>query len=89
MRILDEWSFDTMRLTVMIMNGRYSLKVEDKLMEQTYKFRDGQIRDLSHLKKLMTEDFYKTCKASFLTMESNRAQLFKSEDSEESFIELI
>lgn len=89
MRIVEEWSHETMRLTVMIMNGRYSLKVEDNLLEQTYKFRDGQITDLNHLKSLINEEFYNDCKSSFLKMNENRIQLFRSKDAEEQFIELI
>lgn len=89
MRIVEEWTYESMRLTVMIMNGRYSLKVENNLIEQTYKFRDGQIDNVTHLKKLITDEFYKSCKSSFIQMDLNRAKLFEAEESEDSFIELI
>lgn len=88
MRIVDEWTTDDIRCTVMIMNGRYSLKVEKDLLEQTYKFRDGQIESLEHLRSMLTDNFYQDCKRSFSHMDISRAGLLP-DAPDESFPELI
>ncbi len=41
MRIAGDIPHPEMKITVFVMNGRYSIKFEKKLLEQTYKFRDG------------------------------------------------
>ena len=89
MRIVDEWTEQDMRVTVLIMNGRYSLKLEKNLLEQTYKFRDGQIEDLAQLKSSLSEEFYKGCSNQFIHMNLTRTKLFKSNNSEELFVEII
>lgn len=89
MRVVDEWTQDDLRVTVFHMNGRYSLKVEENLLEQTYKFRDGQIDDLGQLKALLSEEFYKSCKNQFIHMDLNRAKLFPANNIEDSFVEII
>jgi len=89
MRVIEEWSQDDMRLQVFVMNGRYSLKVEAYLLEQVYKFRDGQIQDLPHLKSLLDDNFYDACKKRFIHMELTRASLFKNENEKPTFEEII
>jgi len=76
MRIIEEWSHEKMRLTIMVMNGRYSLKVEQNLLEQTYKFRDGQIEGPAHLKTLLKEEFYQACSNSFIHMDLSSPFVF-------------
>lgn len=82
MRIVDEWNHDKMKVTVMIMNGRYSVKLEQNLLEQTYKFRDEQISSVEQLKEKMTEDFYLNCLTQFRQMAVNRTQLLPEADLE-------
>ncbi len=89
MRTVDEWTEQDMRVTVFMMNGRYSIKVEKNLLEQTLKFRDGQVEDLAQLKSLLTEEFYKSCSNQFIHMDLTRAKLFPTNNSEESFVEII
>ncbi len=89
MRVIEEWSHEDMRLQVFVMNGRYSLKVEAYLLEQVYKFRDGQIQDLPHLKSLLDETFYEACKKRFIHMDLTRASLFKNETDVPAFEEII
>jgi len=89
MRVVDEWTKDKLRVTVFMMNGRYSIKVENNLLEQTYKFRDGQIQNLTQLKTLLTEDFYTSCKNQLIHMDLNRAKLFPSNNEEDTFVEII
>jgi len=89
MRIVDEWTKDDCRVTVFLMNGRYSLKVEKNLLEQTFKFRDGQVENIKELKDLLNEDFYQRCNIQFIHMDLNRSNLFPANNSEDSFVEII
>lgn len=78
-----------MKVTVFHMNEKYSIKLEDNLLEQTYKFRDGQITNLSHLKSLLTQEFYDKCILLFKEMNQNRNQLFKSDEADYEFEDII
>jgi len=89
MRVIEEWSHENMRVQVFLMNGKYSLKVEAYLLEQTYKFRDGQIKDLDHLKSLLDDSFYSSCKKRFIHMDLTRAELTKSDNETPTFEEII
>ena len=73
----------------MIMNGRYILKVESGLLEQTYKFRDGQFDSLEELKSKITTVFNKGCREAFSTMQSNKESGFLSADDNFSFPDII
>ncbi len=88
MRVADEWTKEDMRVQVFIMNGRYSLKVEKNLLEQTFKFRDGQIESMDHLKSLLTDAFYGYCSNIFIHMDLNRSKLFPDMEQEDT-IEII
>ena len=89
MRVIEEWSHEDMRMQVFVMNGKYSLKVEAYLLEQVYKFRDGQIQDLPNLKSLLDKTFYEACKKRFIHMDLTRASLFKNENEVPAFEEII
>lgn len=41
MRVIGEFDLENMKVTVFKYNGRISVKYEQNLMEQVYKFRDG------------------------------------------------
>lgn len=82
MRIVDEWNYGDIKVTAFHMNGKYSLKFEKQLLEQWYKFRDGQIDSLDQLRTLLSDEFYKNIVMNFSEMDNNRIKLFKSiEDS--------
>ena len=88
MRIVDEWTTDEIRCTVMMMNGRYSLKMEKNLLEQTFKFRDGQIDSVEQLKSLLTPNFYSECNKGFIRMGLGRASILPDQE-EESFPQIV
>jgi len=82
MRIVDEWNHSDIKVTAFHMNGKYSLKFERHLLEQWYKFRDGQIESLGQLKSLLSDEFYQKIVQNFSEMDNNRIELFKKiEDS--------
>lgn len=89
MRILSEWSYKTLRISVLHMNDRYVLKLEDTLLEQIFKFRDGQINDVNHLRELINDEFYEDCIIRFNEMRFSSHSLFDTESNEDQFIEII
>ena len=89
MRIVDEWTHRDTKITVFHMNGRYSLKLEKNLLEQTYKFRDGQFQNISHLKLILNEEFYKTCNKIFQDLDNNRASMLNVEEEDIEFDNII
>ncbi len=89
MKILGEWSHEDLRCTAMIMNGRYILKIESGLLEQTYKFRDGQFDSLESLKSKITSTFYMECRQAFVMMNSNQVSIFSSAEDDFSFPDII
>lgn len=80
MRIVDEWTKHDIRVTVFHMNGRYSIKLEKDLLEQTYKFRDGQFEQLDDLKMKLNDAFYSECDLRFEQMNSSRLNLISAEE---------
>ena len=89
MRIVDEWSRNKMKVTVFHMNGRYSVKLEQDLFEQTYKFRDGQFNEVQTLKNKMDDAFYTHCEQIFSSMQDNRKELLTVSDEEDNFPVII
>ncbi len=89
MRVVSEWNYKQLKVTVFHMNEKYSVKLEENLLEQTYKFRDGQVTDLKHLKTILDESFYQSCIDLFTSMSSNRDTLLKVSDEEFEFEEII
>jgi len=83
MRITDEWNHDGYKVTVFHMNNRYSIKLEKDLLEQTYKFREGQIKNSNHLKTLLNNEFYEEVTMGFKKMMDSRAQLLRSDNQDE------
>jgi hypothetical protein len=71
------------------MNARYVLKLEDTLLEQTYKFRDGQIESVDQLRNLVTEDFYEACLERFEGMRTSQDALFSPLDDESFEFDVI
>ena len=88
MRIVSEWTTDDIRVTIFHMNGRYSIKLEKDLLEQVYKFRDGQFDSLEQIKEYTDESFYSRCQSIFNTMKENQSSGMK-QDPEIEFDEII
>ena len=89
MRIISEWTYKSLRVSVLHMNGRYVLKLEDTLLEQTYKFRDGQVDNVDQLRNLTTEEFYEGCLKRFEDMRIAQDALFNSTDESFEFDVII
>ncbi len=75
MRIVDEWNYKEIKVTAFHMNGKYSLKFELNLLEQWFKFRDGQVENVNQLKEMLTDQFYNNLIEVFSTMDKNKTEL--------------
>lgn len=89
MRVISEWTYKSLRVQVLQMTGRYVLKLEDTLLEQTFKFRDGQITDLDHLRSVLTDKFYEDCLDRFTDMRTSQNKLFVPDEDTFEFEEII
>ncbi len=89
MRIVDEWNHEEIKVTAFHMNGRYSLKFELKLLEQWYKFRDGQIKNSNQLKEMLTDDFYNSLIEVFNSMDKNKSNLLHQIEDSYNFDTII
>lgn len=89
MRIIDEWTEGDLRVTILKMNSRLSMKIEKGLLEQTYKFRDNQFSNVEELKSALSEKFYIDCKNQFLSMNIMRSQLVPIDSEPDNFPEII
>ena len=89
MRIVSEWNHKDIKVTAFHMNGRYSIKLETNLLEQWYKFRDGQIESVEQLKKLLDGTFYDSVEKGFKSMTDQRDALFEKLLNELDFDEII
>ena len=71
MRIVGEIPHPVMKITVFKMDTKYSIKFEDTLFEQTYKFREGDtIQSIGDIYKLVDEKFLKEVSAILQNMKA-------------------
>ncbi|MBK9150997.1 MAG: hypothetical protein IPM26_08315 [Saprospiraceae bacterium] len=92
MRILAEYDKDGIKVTVFQMNGRLSVKFEDNLLEQTFKFRDGSgIEQPEDVMKMTDESFMQALKSRFEEMNHSRTAALEKlwKETGEEFPEII
>lgn len=78
MRIAKETSHNDVKVTIMVMNGKYCLKLEKNLLEQTYKFRDGSGFDsVDKIESVLNDDFYENIDLIFNTMSGLRLSIIQ------------
>lgn len=85
MRIVKEWNEKEIKVTMFHMNGRYSLKLEHELLEQTYKFRDGVFQNPDQLLTELPDNFYDNAMQLFSSMAENRNGIKFQDDEREEF----
>lgn len=60
MRIIGEIPHASYKITVLKMNERVTIQIEDRLVSQSFVFRDGSgVKDLATAEELLTFDFMK------------------------------
>lgn len=90
MRIIKETSLQDIKVTILVMNGKYSLKLEKDLLEQTYKFRDGSgIDSAGEIESMFTSEFYDKANAIFNHMSAVRWEAINKGKNQEDEFEII
>lgn len=90
MRIIGEIAHSKYKITVFKMNERTSVKIEDKLFEQIYKFRDGAgINNTTDVEKLLTDDFITNVDEVFSQMGANYMTALESGEDADLAFEII
>lgn len=80
MRIVGEIPHPDCRITLLSWNNRYLIKVEQGLLEQTFKINQFDIIQESDLNKVIDEQFVRECVDRFLEMShSLRAAMARME----------
>lgn len=82
------------KVTVFKMGNKFTVKFEEKLLEQTFKFRESeQVQGLEDIKRLMDEAFIQGVEARFEDMRQQQhrrlRQDWESQQEEEEDIEII
>ena len=89
MRVVSEWNYKHLKITIFHYNEKFSLKAEDNLMEQIYKFRNGQVDSVADIKSKLKDSFYDEIIQIFNTMKTNRDGIFREDDLENEKFDVI
>ena len=69
MRIIGDIPHASYKITVLKMNERVTIQIEDRLVSQSFVFRDGSgIKDLRTAEQLLTFDFMQKVEDRFISM---------------------
>jgi hypothetical protein len=72
MRIIGEINHPVYKITVLKMNEKVTVQIEDRLVTQSFVFRDGSgIRDLSTAENLLSPSFMKNVEQRFTDMNTD------------------
>jgi len=74
MRVIQEFSFPEFKVTVFSWNNRYLLKLEQGLLEQTFKVDQFDVIDEQHLLKILDPEFVHHAAKRFLEMNQSLHQ---------------
>jgi len=75
MRIIGEIPHATFKITVLKMNERVTIQIEDRLVSQSFVFRDGSgIKDLASAEQLLTFEFMQKVTSRFESMNKDYAE---------------
>ena len=84
MRIIGEIKHPVYKITVLSMNEKVTIQIEDRLVSQSFAFRDGSgIRDLSSAETLLTPSFMAKVDERFRSMNSDYMEALEQLNVEE------
>ena len=84
MRIIGEIDHPKYKITVLKMNEKVTIQIEDRLVTQSFTFRDGSgISDLSSAEQILTQDFMKKVDSRFDEMNNDYMEALETLNSEE------
>lgn len=73
MRVIADIPHEACKITVFAWNGKYIIKLEKGLFEQTYKIDEYELRGIEDIKKLLDEKFMQQVLERFINMRSDFA----------------
>lgn len=90
MRIIGEIPHPQYKITVFSMNERLSFQIEDSLLTQTYRFRDGSgVGNLNDVKLFLNATFLEDVDNAFLKMRKGYIEQLKEIENEDEMLDLI
>ena len=90
MRIIGHIDHPTYKLTVLEMNHRLSLQIEDGDLVQTFRFRDGTIENMIDMRRIVDELFLAKVDTTFLQMTVTHKEALRTlMEDEDDFPEII
>ena len=93
MRIIGYLEVPECKVTVFQQGMRYTVKFEDGLYEQSYKFRQSEeINGLASIRSIIDEDFLTEVKAQFMVMRTSLQNLMErhfTTEEEDEFEDII
>lgn len=90
MRIVGEIVHPSYKITIFKMNERLSVKIEDKLLEQIYKFRDGMgVYTPDDVEAFLTDGFMKEVDETFVRMRSSLLRGLEKKNNLDDYPNLI
>lgn len=90
MRIIGHIEHPTYKLTILEMNHRLSLQIEDGDLVQTFRFRDGTIDNAIDLRRIVDEVFLSKVDTTFLQMKVTHKEALRTiMTPEDDFPEII
>ena len=90
MRIIGEIPHPTYKITVFSMNDKLSIQVEDSLLTQTYRFRDGTgVGSLEDVRLFMNNQFMESVDEAFIKMRKGYIEQLRDIDSEDEMLDLF
>jgi len=78
MRIIAELPHPDFKISILNMNQKYIVKIEQGAYEQTYKIADADLTDgVNSVFEILDEEFLKTVSARFLEMRKDFKETYK------------
>ena len=90
MRIIGEVSHPVYKITAFSSHGKVSLKIEDGLLEQTLKFRDGTgIESIEDIRKFCSKEFLEVVGTNFKALQKSKVDALVAMNSEDDAFDII
>jgi hypothetical protein len=70
MRVLFEMPYHSYKVTVFAWNGKFIIKIEQGMLEQTYKVSELDLTSEEDIKKLLDQEFMEGVQRRFSEMDS-------------------
>jgi hypothetical protein len=71
MRVIADIPHEACKITVFSWNGKYIVKLEKGMLEQTYKIDEFDVAGIEDIKKLLDEDFISKVMDRFIQMRTD------------------